>query len=163
MIKYKLKCKSEYCKDEKEFDGWFQNIDSYEKQKHQGLINCPVCGGDKIVKLLTTPNLKTSKNKNLEDINNNNYVNINKSSIESKGILDYDNLKNISAILRTIKKEVQKNSTFVGDEFVSQVRSMKEGKIIEKPIHGHGTHKEIQELRDDGIDIVNIPWISDDH
>ena len=40
---------------------------------------------------------------------------------------------------------------------------MKEGKIIEKPIHGHGTHKEIQELRDDGIDVINIPWISDDH
>ena len=134
MIKYKLKCKSDCCVVEKEFDGWFQNIDSYEKQKHQGLIICPVCGGDKIVKLLTTPNLKTSKNKNLESINNNNNVNINKSSIESKGILAIDNLKNISAILRTIKKEVQKNSTFVGDEFASQVRSMKDGKITEKPV-----------------------------
>ena len=53
--------------------------------------------------------------------------------------------------------------SFVGDKFVSQVRSMKEGKIKEKPIHGHGTNKEIQELRDEGIDVVNIPWISDDH
>ena len=44
-----------------------------------------------------------------------------------------------------------------------KVRSMKEGKIKEKPIHGHGTNKEIQELRDEGIDVVNIPWISDDH
>ena len=161
MIKYKLKCKSEYCADKKEFDGWFQNIDSYEKQKHQGLINCPVCGGDKIVKLLTTPNLNTSKNKHLEVIDNNN--NINRAPIGSNEILANDNYKNISTILRTIKKEIQKNSTFVGDEFVSKVRSMKEGKIIEKPIHGHGTHKEIQELRDDGIDVVNIPWISDDH
>ncbi len=159
MIKYKLKCKSDYCADEKEFDGWFQNIDSYEKQKNQGLINCPVCGGDKVVKLLTTPNLKTNHNKKLEDVDKNN----NKAPIESNGVLANDNLKNISTILRTIKKEIQKNSTFVGDEFVSKVRSMKEGKIIEKPIHGHGTHKEIQELRDDGIDVVNVPWISDDH
>ena len=158
MIKYKLKCKSDYCADKKEFDGWFQNIDSYEKQKHQGLINCPVCGGDKVVKLLTTPNLKTSYNKNLEDINNKN-----NDPIGSNDILANDNLKNISTILRTIKKEIQKNSTFVGDEFVSKVRSMKEGKIIEKPIHGHGTHKEIQELKDDGIDVINIPWISEDH
>ena len=159
MIKYKLKCRSDYCADKKEFDGWFQNIDSYEKQKHQGLINCPVCGGDKVVKLLTTPNLKITHNKKLEDVNNNN----NKYPTESNSILANDHLKNISTILRTIKKEIQKNSTFVGDEFVSKVRSMKEGKIIEKPVHGHGTHKEIQELRDDGIDVVNVPWISDDH
>ena len=157
MIKYKLKCKSDYCADEKEFDGWFQNIDSYEKQKNQGLINCPVCGGDKVVKLLTTPNLNITHNKKLEDVNNNKYP------TESNSLLANDHLKNISTILRTIKKEIQKNSTFVGDEFVSKVRSMKEGKIIEKPVHGHGTHKEIQELRDDGIDVVNVPWISDDH
>ena len=158
MIKYKLKCKSDYCANEKEFDGWFQNIASYEKQKNQGLINCPVCGGDKVVKLLTTPNLTTTNNNKLEDVNNNN-----KATIESNSLLANDNLKNISTILRTIKKELQKNSTYVGDEFVSKVRSMKEGKIEEKPIHGHGTNKEIQELRDDGIDVVNIPWISDDH
>ena len=71
--------------------------------------------------------------------------------------------ENISTLLRTLKKEIQKNSEYVGNEFVSQVRSMKEGKIKEKPIHGKGTNKEIQELRDEGIEVVNIPWISDDH
>ena len=25
------------------------------------------------------------------------------------------------------------------------------------------TNEEIKELRDEGIDIVNVPWISDDH
>ena len=159
MIKYKLKCKSDYCTEKIEFDGWFQNIEAYEKQKHLGMINCPICGGDKILKLLTTPNLKTSKNNNVEDTNNN----IKTAIAENNSLLANGNLKNISTILRTLKKEIQKHSTFVGDEFVSKVRSMKEGKIIEKPVHGHGTQKEIQELRDDGIDVVNIPWISDDH
>ena len=156
MIKYKLKCKSDYCADEKEFDGWFQNIDAYEKQKHQGLINCPICGGDKVVKLLTTPNLKTTKNQNLEETSN-------KEPIESNIVSTNDSQKNISTILRTIKREIQKNSTFVGNEFVSTVRSMKEGKIMEKPVHGHGTSEEIQKLRDDGIDVLNVPWISEDH
>ena len=40
---------------------------------------------------------------------------------------------------------------------------MKEGKIKEKSIHGHGTNKEVEDLRDDGIDVINIPWVSDDH
>ena len=157
MIKYKLKCKSSYCVNEKEFDGWFQNIEVYEKQKNQGLINCPICGSDKVVKSLTAPSLKINKAK--EDFKNLN----NKNSDIEDVIVANDNSNNISTLLRTIKKEIQKNSTFVGDKFVSQVRSMKEGKIREKPIHGHGTDKEIQELQDEGIDVVNIPWISDDH
>ena len=158
MIKYKLNCKSIYCSGENEFDGWFKSIEAYENQKKQGLINCPICGSDKVVKSLTTPSLKTNKNKTSED-----QTKTYKTSKSKKNFLARENLDNISTLLRTLKKEVQKNSSFVGNEFVSQVRSMKEGKIKEKPIHGHGTNKEIQELRDEGIDVLNIPWISDDH
>ena len=159
MIKYKLKCNSRYCLDEKEFDGWFQNIEAYEKQKIHSLISCPICGSDDVVKSLTTPSLKKIKK-----IKQENELNvINKTSKFNDTIVVNENFKNISTILRTIKKEIQKNSTFVGDQFVSKVRSMKKGKIREKPIYGLGTKKEIQELRDEGIDVVNVPWISDDH
>ena len=158
MIKYQLKCRSKICSDEKEFDGWFKSIDAYEKQKLQRLINCPTCGSDKVEKLLTTPSLKTNKNKT-SDIKDKLF----KNSKKNETFLGNVDSENISTLLRTLKKEVQKNSTFVGNEFVSQVRSMKEGKIKEKPIHGHGTNKEIKELRDEGIDVINIPWISEDH
>ena len=155
MIKYKLKCRSNICSDVKEFEGWFKNIDAYEIQKQQRLINCPICGSDKVEKLLTTPSLKTNKNK-MSDDKDKQYKN-------SESLSGNVNSDNISTLLRTLKKEVQKNSTFVGNEFVSQVRSMKKGKIKEKAIHGHGTNKEIKELRDEGIEVINIPWISDDH
>jgi len=158
MIKYKLNCKSKFCSGKNEFDGWFKNIEAYENQKHQGLINCPICGSDEVVKSLTTPSLKTNKNQTSED-QNKSY----KTSKSRRNFLTTENLDNITTILRTLKKEVQKNSSFVGNKFVSQVKSMKEGKIKEKPIHGYGTNKEIQELRDEGIDVFNIPWISDDH
>ena len=159
MIKYRLKCKSSYCSEETEFDGWFQNMQAFEKQKTQGLINCPICGGDKIVKSLTTPSLKTNKTKLMED----DKPKIKKIKTEDGNVFLNENSNNALTILRTIKKEIEKNSTFVGNEFVCQVRSMKEGKIKEKPIHGYGTNKEIQELRDEGIDVVNIPWVSEDH
>ena len=155
MIKYQLKCRSKVCSDLKEFEGWFKNIDAYEMQKQRRLINCPICGSNKVEKLLTAPSLKTDKNK-ISDIKDKQYKN-------NETVSGNINSDNISTLLRTLKKEVQKTSTFVGNEFVSQVRSMKEGKIKEKPIHGHGTNKEIKELRDEGIDVINIPWISDDH
>ena len=160
MIKYKLKCKSTYCSEQNEFDGWFQNIETFENQKESGLINCPICGSDNIIKLLATPNLIKEKSQNSKNLKLEN----NKSdSITEKSYLGNENIKNISTMLRTLKKEIQKNSTFVGDKFVSKARSMKEGKIKERPIHGHGSDEEIQELRDEGIDVVNIPWIPDDH
>ena len=158
MIKYQLKCKSSFCFNEKEFDGWFKSIEAYENQKLQGLINCPICGSDNVVKSLTTPSLKINKNKTSENKNKQP-----KNLKNNVNFLANENPDNISTLLRTLKKEVQKNSTFVGYEFVSQVRSMKEGKIKEKPIHGQATNKEIQELSDEGIDVVNIPWVSDDH
>ena len=158
MIKYQLKCRSKICSEEKEFDGWFKSIDAYEKQKLQRLINCPICGSDKVEKLLTTPSLKTNKNKTSDT-----KVKQFKNSKNNETFLGNVDPGYISTLLRTLKKEVQKNSTFVGNEFVSQVRSMKDGKIKEKPIHGHGTNKEIKELRDEGIDVINIPWISEDH
>ena len=158
MIKYKLKCKSTFCVNEQEFDGWFQSIEAYENQKLENLINCPICGSDNVVKLLTTPSFKINTDKNTGDNDNQQ-----KNPKNNGNFLANKNSDNISTLLRTIKKEVQKNSTFVGDEFVSQIRSMKEGKIKEKPIHGQGTNKEIQELRDEGIEVLNIPWISDDH
>ena len=158
MIKYKLKCKSRFCVNEKEFDGWFQSIEAYENQKLENLINCPICGSDNVVKILAAPSFKINTDKTTIDNDNQQ-----KNPKDNGNFLANKNSDNISTLLRTIKKEVQKNSTFVGDEFVSQIRSMKKGKIKEKPIHGHGTNKEIQELRDEGIGVFNIPWISEDH
>jgi len=160
MIKYRLKCKSTYCSDKKDFDGWFPNIETFQKQMDSGLINCPICGSDNIIKSLSTPNVIKVKSQNSQ--NKKNEINT-EAPISKKSYLGDDNIENITTMLRTIKKEIQKNSTYVGDKFVSQARSMKEGKIKERPIHGHGSNKEIQELKDEGIEIVNIPWISDDH
>ena len=53
MIKYTLKCKSIYCSNQNTFDGWFQNMESFEKQKSKDLILCPLCGSDDIIKSLS--------------------------------------------------------------------------------------------------------------
>ena len=153
MIKYKLKCKSLCCAEQNGFDGWFQNIEAFEKQMNLGLINCPICGHQNIVKSLTAPSLnkiqKSNKTTDKEKIEKDNLVN--------------QNLKNVTTIIRSITKEMKKNSSFVGDDFVNQARSMNEGLIEEQSIYGHGTNEEIEELRDEGIDVINIPWTPDDH
>ena len=153
MIKYKLKCKSPYCSEQSDFDGWFQNIEAFEKQMNLGLINCPICGSENILKSLTAPSLKKIQNSNKR---------IRIEEIE-KNTFGYEKFKNITTILRSITKEIKENSTFVGDDFVNQARSMNKGTIEEKSIYGNGTKQEIEELKDEGIDVINIPWTPDDH
>ena len=153
MIKYKLKCKSSYCADQNNIDGWFQNIEAFEKQMDLGLITCPICGGENILKSLTTPSLKKIQNSNKSN---------SKEKIE-QDTFGNEKLKNITTIIRSIKNEIKKHSTFVGDDFVNQARSMKKGEIIEKSIYGHGTKEEIEQLKDEGIDVINIPWVPEDH
>ena len=153
MIKYKLKCKSSYCSEQSDFDGWFQNIEAFEKQMNLGLINCPICGSENILKSLTAPSLKKIQNSNKR---------ISIEEIE-KNTFGYEKFKDITTILRSITKEIKENSTFVGDDFVNQARSMNKGTIEEKAIYGHGTKQEIEELKDEGIDVINIPWTPDDH
>ena len=160
MIKYSLICKSQYCSKQKNFDGWFQNIEAYQNQKSKGLILCPLCGSDDIVKSLTTPSFRLSKVKSTDvevEQKEVDYKNLRKP-VRSNNQTDY-----ISILLRAMKKEIKKNSEFVGDDFVKEVRSMKVDKTKERSIYGHGTKKEIEELKEEGVNVLNIPWIPDDH
>ena len=159
MIKYSLICRSLNCNNKENFDAWFQNIDAFEYQKSKGLVSCPICGSDNIIKSLTTPSLRMAKTNILEK--HEYETNIDKNSSPTISDAVYNN--KLTAVLRSIKKEIQKNSENVGNNFVKEARKMKEGKIEEKSIYGHGSKVEIEELKDEGIDVINIPWGPDDH
>ena len=160
MIKYSLICKSLFCSNQNNFDGWFQNIEAYQNQKSKGLILCPLCGSDEIIKSLTTPSFRLTKIKSSEteveprEAGDKNLI---------KSVRSIDKMKDISMLLRAVKKEIKKNSEFVGDDFVKEVRSMKIDKTKERSIYGHGTKKEIEELKEEGVNVLNIPWIPEDH
>ena len=160
MIKYSLICKSLYCSNQNSFDGWFQNIEAYQNQKSKGLILCPLCGSDDIIKSLTTPSFRLSKVNSTD-------IEVEQKEVDNKNlrklVRSNDKTKDISILLRAMKKEIKKNSEFVGDDFVKEVRSMQVDKTKERSIYGHGTKKEIEELKDEGVDILYVPWVPDDH
>ena len=160
MIKYSLICKSLYCSNQNSFDGWFQNIEAYQNQKSKGLILCPLCGSDDIIKSLTTPSFRLSKVKSTD-------TEVEQKEVDDKNlrkpVRSNDKMNDISILLRAMKKEIKKNSEFVGDDFVKEVRSMQVDKTKERSIYGHGTKKEIEELKDEGVDVHNVPWVADDN
>lgn len=165
MIKYNLKCISKNCNQELPFDAWFKDSKAFEFQKDSGLLTCPYCGGIDVKKNLMSPSIQTktssrkseSKEKSFKD----NVVPTKKinDSIKNTNIPINDAI----TLLRTIKKEIQKKADFVGDKFVEEARAINIGDSEERPIYGNAKTEEVEELKEEGIEVTTIPWIQDDH
>ena len=157
MIKYSLKCAEAVCLNKGQFDGWFQNSDAYEKQLISGQLTCPFCGSENVSKSLMSPSIKSPKEK--EDLSSE------KSKNSYKPIVDQsiDKTVDVMTVLRTLKKEVQNNAEFVGNKFVSEAKAIKSGKSNYRAIYGNAKAEEIEDLKNNDIDVVSIPWIQDDH
>jgi hypothetical protein len=138
MIKYNLECS---CGET--FESWFQNSNEYEKLLKKNLINCYVCGRSKTVKKsIMAPSVSTSKNSVAE------------KNVEQKK----EFFKNVKSKIRELNDYVAKNAEFVGDKFVSEVRSIHYDKKKKRNIYGNATLEETKELQEEGIDVATIPW-----
>ena len=136
MIKYRLSCKN--CK--LIFDSWFATSKEYDKLKKKKLLNCYNCNSLKVEKTLMAPKLI---NKNFNNSNN-------------KKLQKYKN---------TIKKYqefIKKNFEYVGENFSQKVRSIHyNDNKKKKGIYGTASKKDLDELKEEGIDTQIIPWIED--
>ena len=71
--------------------------------------------------------------------------------------------KKIKKDLMNIKKFVKQNFEFVGDRFSKEVKNMYYDKKSNKNIYGTTTDEEKDELKEEGIDLVSIPWVEKDN
>ena len=140
MIKYNLKCDNNH-----EFESWFSNSKEFDKLNKKGLLECIFCSSKKINKSIMAPTILNSKEKNYQlDI-------INK---------DFKGEKNK---LLNIRKYIEKNFEYVGKDFSKKVREVYYDKKSKKAIYGTTTPKEREELAEEGIDLLSIPWVNKDN
>ena len=133
MIVFNLICsKCEY-----EFEGWFDNSSAFESQKKRKLINCPNCESSKIKKTLVAPN-------------------VGKKSNAKKTM----NKKTIASNINKIKKIVEDNFDYVGDQFTEEAKKIKYGETQDRPIYGEATIEQTKELIDEDISITPLPFQS---
>ena len=62
--------------------------------------------------------------------------------------------------LLEIREYIEKNFEFVGKNFSKKVREIYYDKKNNKTIYGTTTPKERQELAEEGIDLISIPWVN---
>jgi len=133
MIVFNLICST--C--EYEFEGWFDNSSAFESQKKRKLINCPNCESSKIKKTLVAPNVGKKSN--------------------SKKTA---NKKTIASNINKIKKIVEDNFDYVGDQFTEEAKKIKYGETEDRPIYGEATIEQTKELIDEDISITPLPFQS---
>ena len=68
-------------------------------------------------------------------------------------------LKNEKQKLIKIRKYIEKNFEYVGRNFSKKVREIYYDKNSKKTIYGSTTSEERDELREEGIDLLTIPWV----
>ena len=140
MIKYKLKCHNNH-----EFESWFSESGEFEKLKKKKLLECIYCSSKIINKSIMAPMISMVKNKNNE------IKKLNKLLLSERNKL------------QKLRNYVEKNFEYVGTNFSKKVREIYYDKKNQKAIYGTTTQKERDELNEEGIDLLSIPWINKDN
>ena len=74
-----------------------------------------------------------------------------------------DEFKNEKNKLLNLRKYIEKNFDYVGKDFSKKVREVYYDKKNKKTIYGTTTPKEREELLEEGIDLLSIPWVNKDN
>jgi len=132
MIHYSLKCDQNHS-----FESWFKSADAFEKLKAAGMVTCSLCGSCEVEKAIMAPRVTTSKKK--------------PTSLKS------DNSAAEQAF-KELRKYVEKNSDYVGKEFVKEARDMHEGKAPERSIYGEANPADANKLTECVIPVTPLPF-----
>ena len=140
MIKYNLKCSKGH-----EFESWFSDSNEFDKLNKKKLLECIFCSSKKIEKSIMAPMISGGKLKE-----------------DNMGLLN-EKLYNQKNELLKIRKYIEENFEFVGNKFSQKVREVYYSKENRKTIYGTTTPEERDELAEEGIDLISIPWVSKDN
>ena len=135
MIKYKLQCKNLH-----QFESWFRTSDDYEKLSNEKMLSCEICGSKSISKSLMSPSVSSKEKKKIKET---------LDTVPSKK----------QKLIKQLKKEVEKNCEYVGDNFEKEARAIHYGDSPERSIYGKTTIKEAKSLYEDGIPVTPLPWV----
>ena len=132
MILFKLKCSAEH-----EFEGWFRDGATYERQAKRGLISCPTCGDSTVEKAPMATRLARSAPRENPP----------------------PSPEQLRRMLQQLRRHVETTCDYVGDRFAEEARRIHEGDADPRGIYGEASDEESRALAEDGIEVARLPWI----
>lgn len=144
MIVFDLSCDKGH-----RFEGWFGSSSDYAAQSARGLVKCPKCDSAAVNKAPMAPGVTAKGNRAAAPATGAYGRQV------SSGPVAPEVLKAFRALAEAQGKAL-KNSTWVGDKFAEEARSIHYGEAAEAPIHGKATREEAAELAAEGIAVAPI-------
>lgn len=131
MIAFDLMCTNGHT-----FEGWFDNLESFERQDSKNMIICPLCESTEIKKILSPVAMKSSSRSN-QKIDN----------------LPIDYQKLAVEMVNYIQNEFEDT----GAEFTKEALKIHYGSAEARNIRGTATKDEEKILEEEGVPFVKFP------
>jgi hypothetical protein len=145
MIVYDLECENSH-----RFEGWFGSADDYEKQLTDKLLSCPLCNSGNVVRRPSASYVHTGavENPSREQ----------QKPSRSSSVSVPQQYANVSPeIVAKVIEHIVKNTEDVGNRFPEEARKIHYNETPERHIRGTASTKDVESLRDEGIDVVSLP------
>lgn len=164
MIVYDLECRD----GQHRFEGWFKSSDDYARQHERGFVTCPHCGSGEVAKAVQAPRLARKGNQLPDAPPAKAKAKMPVQQPEGRAVPAAPmpppappspaQVAELMQTLATMQAEALKSSRYVGDSFVNDARAMHYGDREAETIHGRATVAQAQELLDEGIGLMPLPF-----
>jgi len=144
MIVFELLCVCGF-----QFEGWFKDSDEYHQQQKEGVLACPACGGGQIHKILSPVGLQ--KGFAAEDA----------KGQEAGRAVDREKKEQLQ-LLQALQKYVLDNFENVGPRLAEEALKMQYGVVEPRNVRGVASLEEEKMLENEGIELLKIPFLTDD-
>ena len=145
------------CQHQHLFEGWFASEDDYQSQRSRDLVECPVCGDNTILKMLSAPrlNLLTSRLHATPIQAPDDAREVPVAATPDAG-LPAATLESQAAWLHMVQHVIA-NTEDVGQGFAEEARKMHYGETEERNIRGQVSREETRSLLEEGIRVMPLP------
>lgn len=168
MIRYRLACTKSH-----EFEAWFPSSDACDKQMRGKLVACPKCGSTSVSKALMAPSVVTSEKKAKRprrprqpapDVTGGEaQAQPSIPQQETAHSMLAPQQREMLRKLKELRDKVLSDAEYVGPRFADEARKIHNEEAPGRGIYGEASPKEVEELVSEGIDVLPIPVLPEDH
>ena len=166
MIKYQLICDKSH-----EFEGWFGNSATFESQQESGLLTCPVCGSADVRRALMAPNLASPKTRKTDLAEQQPSAQPEpqpqpQAPQQASAALPpaaARKMQELMSEMRALQTKIRQKCRDVGNDFAEEARKIHYGEVEPEGIYGQATAEEREALDEEGIEIMDMPWLPKDN
>jgi hypothetical protein len=151
MIRYALHCEKGHA-----FESWFPSSDSYEAQRKQGFVACPVCGATRVDKALMAPQVARKDRRAAAE------PAPPAAAPPAPVAMVSPAEQELRAKIRELREHLVKNADPVGERFAEEARKIHYGEVEHRSIYGQASPEEARELAEEGIEFHALPVLPDD-